>query len=399
MHSTNLPLRASRPPGSNSEMPPGPAAGISASSKPSPKSLLREPVEWRTIELAPLRAFLESGTIPSSYSFYRDDRKKIVAWCVMHGEADVLRQFLLQGNMRELRIANTNLSEKSVQCLAEILTMDTPVTSLFLECCSFPADGGQLIADALKMNQTLTSLVCHCLPPHGVGAIAEALKFNRTLTSLDIGENRLCAEDADAIADMLNWNDTLTTLGLYHVGLDAYGIAAIAAALSANTVLSTLQIGGNDIDPEGVRVLTGALEKNKTLTHIAVSYNASFYESNIELDPEPFMALLKTNSTLTSVNLEGNTYQLDQAGIAAVARNKQFAQSRAGLVSAGRGFAASLPLELPVEIGEQIGRLLVQDVAGCRAAVALTGLNKACRAEATDAVINADPRLPGLRQQ
>jgi hypothetical protein len=141
-----------------------------------------------------------------------------------------------------------------------------------------------------------------------------------------------------------------------------------------------------------------------------VSYNTTDIGLNIELDEErfigadaqpvadlfaePFMKLLKTNSTLTSVNLEGNTRQLNAEGIAALKRNEKFGERHAFLLGAGQGFAVSLPVLIPREIGGKVISLLLKDVAGCRAAVRLTSVNKACQREAQIAAAKPTGPLP-----
>ena len=43
----------------------------------------------------------------------------------------------------------------------------------------------------------------------GINAIAEALKLNGSLTSLDVGDNEIGAEGAEAIAETLKLNGSL----------------------------------------------------------------------------------------------------------------------------------------------------------------------------------------------
>jgi Ran GTPase-activating protein (RanGAP) involved in mRNA processing and transport len=74
-------------------------------------------------------------------------------------------------------------------------------------------DGAKLIADALKDNKSLESLVLskNNIGSDGAKMIADALKINKPLTLLDINENNIGDNGANQIADALKIKSTFTS--------------------------------------------------------------------------------------------------------------------------------------------------------------------------------------------
>ena len=85
----------------------------------------------------------------------------------------------------------------------------------------------------------------------GINAIAEALKLNGSLTSLDISSNNLCG---------LDWRGD----GTY----TAEGIMAIAEALKVNGSLTSLNVSHNMIGAEGAEAIAEALKCNGSLKEV-----------------------------------------------------------------------------------------------------------------------------------
>ncbi|CAF1357085.1 unnamed protein product, partial [Didymodactylos carnosus] len=65
--------------------------------------------------------------------------------------------------------------------------------------------GGEALAKALKVNNTLTRLVLrnNQISDRGAEALAEALKVNNTLTRLVLGSNRIFDRGGEALAEAL----------------------------------------------------------------------------------------------------------------------------------------------------------------------------------------------------
>ena len=149
--------------------------------------------------------------------------------------------------------------------------------------------GVKLIAEALRTSVTgaLTSLnlgdnqLCGLdgygrgtYTADGITAIADALRVNGSLTSLDLSINRLGAEGAAALAPALAANGLLTSLDLSNNYLTDEGVSAVCEAIKSNkeTKLASLNFGNNGIGPVGANavaamvVVTGSLTKMRYVT-------------------------------------------------------------------------------------------------------------------------------------
>src|SRR3989338_3338945 len=118
------------------------------------------------------------------------------------------------------------------------------------------------IAEALKLNSTLTSLYLqkNSLWENSGLAIAEALKFNSTLTTLELSRNSLGMNSGLAIAEALKFNSTLTSLDLRWNLFGQNGGMAIAQALKSNGSLTSLYVDLQE-PQDGVRQ---DFERNKS---------------------------------------------------------------------------------------------------------------------------------------
>ncbi|KXS10840.1 RNI-like protein [Gonapodya prolifera JEL478] len=99
--------------------------------------------------------------------------------------------------------------------------MDCVTWSLFTHCMQvfftdnrIGDDGAQVVADALKINMTLTKLLLRWnhIGVDGARAVADTLKVNTTLTQLILSDNGIGVDGARAVADALKVNKTLTEL-------------------------------------------------------------------------------------------------------------------------------------------------------------------------------------------
>jgi len=164
-------------------------------------------------------------------------------------------------------------------------------------------EGAKALAEALKVNKTVTNIVleANLIGNEGTQALAEALKVNTTLTNINLRVNNIGEEGAQALAEALNINTTLTNidLGINNIGME--GAQALAEALNINTTLTNINLEGNLIFNEGAQALAEALKVNTTLTNI----NLEACGIGVE-EAEALAEALKINTTLTNINLEGN---------------------------------------------------------------------------------------------
>ncbi|CAF1201476.1 unnamed protein product [Didymodactylos carnosus] len=199
--------------------------------------------------------------------------------------------------------ADNSISSEGAKAIAEALTINQILTTLDIALNKISDEGAKAIAEALKTNKTLTSLDINSnnISDEGAKAIAEALKINKTLTILDISNNSISDEVAKAIAEALKTNKTLTTLHLSHNNISSEGAKAIAEALTTNQTLTTLDINSNNISDEGAKAIAVALKTNQVLTTLDIALNKISDEG-----AKAIAEALKTNQTLTSLYMYNN---------------------------------------------------------------------------------------------
>ncbi|OHE72562.1 MAG: hypothetical protein A2007_06040 [Verrucomicrobia bacterium GWC2_42_7] len=183
------------------------------------------------------------------------------------------------------------LQLEEVEEIAEILKHDASITTLDLEdgeSDEFGDLGARALADALKINTSLTELNLTANGIGGVGAraLADALKTNTSLTKLNLTGNKIGDVGAGALADVLRTNSTLIELNLSDNKISFYGASLIGEALDHNTSLTKLSLDGNYIscwmnednapdarDDRGIKALGIALQRNTSLLELFIDRN------------------------------------------------------------------------------------------------------------------------------
>lgn len=186
-------------------------------------------------------------------------------------------------------------------------------TFLDCNCYDLSLTDVAIVCEALQTNTTLTSIDFFNSSPgfgaDGAAHIAEMLKVNTTLTTLHVGYNDLRAAGAQHLADALMINTTLTTFGITGNRIGLRGFAYLIRALKFNSTLSTLIIGSNHIrftDEPGmvaIRYIARTTRRNTTLTRLDLSDNP--------INADGFACLtraLQTNSSIT--NLRTRSFEL-----------------------------------------------------------------------------------------
>lgn len=144
--------------------------------------------------------------------------------------------------------------------------------------------------------------VCYSIGDQGIVQLANALKSNGTLTSLVIWQKQIGDAEAQTLAGALQENKALKELHLPANQIGNKGACAFAAALKVNTTLTELGLSGNSVGSEGGKMLAEALEVNSSLTHLSLF--ANYY-----LHAEGVLALanaLLMNKTLQRLDLGSN---------------------------------------------------------------------------------------------
>jgi hypothetical protein len=121
------------------------------------------------------------------------------------------------------------------------------LSTLLPKCCAIDAhtlgiDGVKALADALKVNSTITSinLSYNNVDVDGAKALADALKVNSTITSIDLSDNNVGDDGAKALADAIKVNSTITSINLRYSDVGDDGAKALADALKVNSIITSI---------------------------------------------------------------------------------------------------------------------------------------------------------------
>ena len=150
------------------------------------------------------------------------------------------------------------------------------MTSMDLRFKIILDEGAREIAQALKVNETITSvdLGSNFIGAAGAREIAEALGVNKAITRVDLLGNSIGDAGAIAIAEALKDNKTIDIVNLLSNHIEDEGAIAIAEALKDNKTINIVDLGNNYMGDEGARAIAEALKVNKTITTVDLSNNS-----------------------------------------------------------------------------------------------------------------------------
>ncbi|CAK8996797.1 LRR and CARD domains-containing protein 3) (Nucleotide-binding oligomerization domain protein 3) [Durusdinium trenchii] len=155
-------------------------------------------------------------------------------------------------NIKVLNIKRFKAGEVEAKAFFEALG-SIPLQKLCMSSAVHAEAAGQAMVKALQELDVaafaaLTELdFSYCRMDHGLGeVIAESLKTNRTLTYIDLSWNEVTDVGVQVIAESLKTNRTLTYIDLSWNKVTDVGVQALANALSVNNVLTHLDLNGNE---------------------------------------------------------------------------------------------------------------------------------------------------------
>jgi len=201
-------------------------------------------------------------------------------------------------NVKGILSVETHFGWEAAQIIAGALTCNTYVT--YLRLGNNIGDGGaEALARMLEHNTTLKVLDLSgnsSITARGVTFLANALKKNTTLTTLILSMTNVKQKACSALSSMLGVNKTLTTLDVSCNNIGDRGVKALLEFIrKSNHSLTTLSIANNRITPKGANVLAETVRDNTTLTSIDISNNNFEVLRNITL-----MNALESNYSLTT---------------------------------------------------------------------------------------------------
>ncbi|KJE97306.1 hypothetical protein, variant [Capsaspora owczarzaki ATCC 30864] len=202
-----------------------------------------------------------------------------------------------------LEVRCVEIGDTEAQIIAEALKVNTTATSLDLSENQIGDAGALAIAEALKVNKTLfwLSLNENQIGEAGAQAIAEALKVNTRLAYLDLGLNQIGVAGAQIIAEALKVNKTLSSLSLIDNQIGGAGAQAIADTLKVNETVTSLHLQENQIGDVGAHAIAEALKVNKTLSWLDLDINEIG-----DVGAHAIAEALKANTAVTALHLEEN---------------------------------------------------------------------------------------------
>jgi Ran GTPase-activating protein (RanGAP) involved in mRNA processing and transport len=159
----------------------------------------------------------------------------------------------------------------------------------------------QAFGTAMEGNNTITHLQFTNNNDYGfVNILAKSLFDNTTLTVLDISRNELDRTDrVYGIIPLLIHNHTITCLNLYDCTIQ--GGEGFAAALKGNTTLTSLILGRNNFNLNDTMLIVDALHHNSSITEF------DFQQNNIgNAGAIMFAEMLRVNPYIISLNLRFN---------------------------------------------------------------------------------------------
>ena len=206
--------------------------------------------------------------------------------------------------LRRLGIFDCEVGDAGAAAIADALKVNTTLTTLHLHHNKIGSDGAAALAGALKVNKTLTGFAfeLNFIGDAGGVALADALEFNTSLKRLRLQANGIEDAGMAAIAKSLRGNKTLTSL-FFHNKIEIEGAAALSDALKQNTTLAVLHLSNTGIDDVKAIAIADALKFNKTLTALHIC-NESIGDNGAMA----FADALKFNKTLAVLDLTNNEF-------------------------------------------------------------------------------------------
>lgn len=251
-------------------------------------------------------------------------------------------------------LTTINLRQNNTQMIfpkliSDLITKNTTCTSLDISKNSFIDASFNLIFKSLQINKTIKSFKCSensYHEPISTFQLSKVISLNTTLKTLCLDGNKLSADQPKLLFQAFRRNTTLTHLDLSltgHLlaqnpallrsilsnpslqtfvsrinGLRQNSIAVISAALQTNTSLTSLNLEGNDIGAEYEK-LFDALAVNTTLVDLDISSNYIPFSN-----PQKNYNLLVQNSTLKNLNIKNNNYTPELAPMLLHALERNF---------------------------------------------------------------------------
>lgn len=163
-----------------------------------------------------------------------------------------------------------------------------------------------------KMNATKTEVTDRvCLK---ISAYVKQTDIR--LSDLNLSRNQIAAEGLIALADALKVNRSITTLNLAQNNIREGGIVDLVEALKVNHTLQELSLSFNKINSQGLSDLSGFLAVNNTLKLLDISRNLFSDTGFVE-----FARGIALNKGIEVLNISKNKDVSDDIGLKELANS------------------------------------------------------------------------------
>lgn len=187
-------------------------------------------------------------------------------------------------------LAGNCFTAQGASLLANALSTNTQVESLWLKRNPLKVEGVAEIARMLETNQSIKilDLVNVGMLDEGVKILFESLRQNHSLESLYIDANGITEEGANYIADYFEWlkaekRKGLTSLFMAVNRLGNEGAAKIANAIAGYPYLTCLDLSSNRIQNDGLKVLLDKCQALPNLRYLGIG----LYKSTSDMGELP----------------------------------------------------------------------------------------------------------------
>jgi Ran GTPase-activating protein (RanGAP) involved in mRNA processing and transport len=217
-----------------------------------------------------------------------------------------LTKFLVNSTqVKELDISCNNLSNKSVQVIADLLEKCHSLVSFYFSYNQLTEEHIEYIGETLGKNPSVQRIYARCLDLRdtGVDLLTKTLYRNSTLKYLNIGDNEISDIGFIKVCQNLLCNKTLSCLNVGRNKLTAKSMETLAHLLKNNRSLKEINLGKNNISDVGMQIL------NKSVGDTAIGLSMfNVRDNNIsEKGVEYFSSFIEKCKTLEILNLCDNS--------------------------------------------------------------------------------------------
>lgn len=159
--------------------------------------------------------------------------------------------------------------------VAEALRMNKSVNSLLLGTNGLGDDGISAVAEVAANAEQLHTLYlgCNGIRVKGVKALCEAITSNSNIRNLWLKRNPVADDGIAAICQMLETTDNLEVLDLQNSGMTDVGFEMLVDSLCRNTSVRCLYLGANGIQSGAGEHLARLIREPASLQHLFLDTN------------------------------------------------------------------------------------------------------------------------------